>query len=104
MIVFSKPLEIIKSTHPCFEGAHKSLWSDYCPLVRFVASHCCWQGGDDDDESEDRKISTEEEKEWRGRAESNFSKIVCGHLPGDKKGQSAIDRDSWQIITCDGVN
>ena len=60
MIFFSKPLEIIKSTHPCFEGAHKSLWSDYCPLVRFVASHCCWQGGDDDDESEDRKIATEE--------------------------------------------
>ena len=79
MIVFSKPLEIIKSTHPCFEGAHKSLWSDYCPLVRFVASHCCWQGGDDDDESEDRKIATEEEKEWRERVERNFSKIVCGH-------------------------
>ena len=66
MIVFSKPLEIIKSTHPCFEGAHKSLWSDYCPLVRFVASHCCWQGGDDDDESEDRKIATQEQ-------------IICGH-------------------------
>ena len=70
-------MEIIKSTHPCFEGAHKSLWSDYCPLVRFVASHCCWQGCDDDDESEDRKIATEEEKEWRDELRAIFPKLFA---------------------------